>query len=96
MSKSTQEISQSAAFKKVSEGVKKIDAATAQISLEKPYQKPSKLRKRSETLETCTNKVFESNTDATGMVLHKDSKWFQSWQNFKDNNQYVNSESSIL
>ncbi len=25
------------------------------------------------------------------MVLHKDSKWFQGWQNFKENNQYVNS-----
>lgn len=24
------------------------------------------------------------------MELHKDSKWSQSWQNFKDNNQYVN------
>lgn len=29
------------------------------------------------------------------MVLHKDSKWFQSWQNFKENNQYVNSKYSI-
>lgn len=27
---------------------------------------------------------------ATGVELHKDSKWFQSWQNFKDNNAYVN------
>lgn len=24
------------------------------------------------------------------MELHKDSKWFASWQNFKDNNPYVN------
>ncbi len=29
------------------------------------------------------------------MVMHKDSKWFQSWQNFKDNNQYVHSEFSV-
>lgn len=26
------------------------------------------------------------------MVLHKDSKWYQSWQNFKENNTYVNSK----
>ena len=26
------------------------------------------------------------------MVLHKDAKWFQAFQNFKDNNQYVNSK----
>ena len=27
-----------------------------------------------------------------GMVLHKDSRFYQSWQNFKDNNQYVTSK----
>lgn len=30
--------------------------------------------------------------ETTGMVMHKDSKWYQSWQNFKDNNQVVNSK----
>ena len=30
--------------------------------------------------------------ESTGMVMHKDSKWAQSWQNFKDNNQYVHSK----
>ena len=43
--------------------------------------------------------LFQSNhfikSEDTGMVLHKDSKWFQSWQNFKENNQYVNSKYSI-
>ena len=34
---------------------------------------------------------FSSYRDATGMVLHKDSRWYQSWQNFKDNNPYMNS-----
>ncbi|OTF79652.1 mitochondrial import inner membrane translocase, subunit TIM44-like [Euroglyphus maynei] len=29
-------------------------------------------------------------SEATGVELHKDSKWFSSWQNFKDNNPYVN------
>ena len=27
---------------------------------------------------------------ATGVELHKESQWYQSWQNFKDNNPYVN------
>jgi len=27
------------------------------------------------------------------MVLHKESQWFQSWQSFKDNNQFVHSKS---
>lgn len=30
-----------------------------------------------------------------GMVLHKDSRFYQSWQNFKDNNQYVTSKLMI-
>ena len=31
-------------------------------------------------------------SETVGVVLHKDSKWYQSWQNFRDNNQYVNSK----
>ena len=33
-------------------------------------------------------------SETVGVVLHKDSKWYQSWQNFRDNNQYVNSKYS--
>ena len=31
-------------------------------------------------------------SDATDMVMHKDSKFYETWQNFKDNNQFVTSE----
>jgi len=34
--------------------------------------------------------------EATGMVMHKDSRWYQSWQTFKDNNQIVTSKSLIM
>lgn len=92
ISKQTSELSQNVTFKKVTENVKvikeNIDEAT-QLSKVKPYRAPEKLRKRSEIDETA-HKVYASNDDDTGMVLHKDSKWFQSWQNFKDNNTYVN------
>lgn len=27
-----------------------------------------------------------------GVVLHKDSKWYQQWRDFKDNNAVFNSE----
>lgn len=27
-----------------------------------------------------------------GVVLHKDSKWYQQWKDFKDNNAVFNSE----
>ena len=35
-------------------------------------------------------KTFDANEDATEMVMHKDSKFAQSWAQFKENNQYVN------
>lgn len=28
--------------------------------------------------------------EAMGVVLHKDSKWYQQWKDFKDNNMVVN------
>lgn len=54
------------------------------------YRSPEKLRKRVQTRAEDDSKVFEANTDATGIELHKDSKFYQSWENFKNNNQYVN------
>ena len=30
--------------------------------------------------------------EALGVTLHKDSRFYESWQNFKDNNQFVNSK----
>lgn len=53
------------------------------------YISPTKLRKRSETTSAQINKLYEPNTEATGLELHKDSKFYQSWQNFKENNAYV-------
>lgn len=50
---------------------------------------PTKLRKRTETSSISSSKLYEPNTEATGVELHKDSKFYQSWQNFKENNPYV-------
>lgn len=30
--------------------------------------------------------------EAMGVVLHKDSKWYQQWKDFKDNNVVFNSK----
>lgn len=32
--------------------------------------------------------------DALGVVLHKDSKWYQQWKDFRDNNVVFNRECS--
>ena len=37
-----------------------------------------------------SSRTVDINTEATGVELHKDSKFFASWQSFKDNNPVVN------
>lgn len=60
----------------------------------KPYQKPQTLRRRTDAKREneikMKEKRIEVNEDATGVVLHKDSVWYQQWKNFKDNNPVVN------
>ena len=55
------------------------------------YRAPKVLRKRKE-YEHAEGEAapIQANEDATGVELHKDSKFFASWQNFKDNNPVVN------
>ena len=60
------------------------------------YRPPKVLRKRKESKldsegNPVTNEqVIEANEDALGVELHKDSKFFQSWQDFKNNNPVMN------
>ncbi|KAK6633982.1 hypothetical protein RUM44_004589 [Polyplax serrata] len=53
------------------------------------YVAPIKLRKRLENVEGDT-RVFVADEKTMDVELHKDSKFYESWQNFKNNNQYVN------
>ncbi|XP_057243666.1 mitochondrial import inner membrane translocase subunit TIM44, partial [Malurus melanocephalus] len=57
-----------------------------------PYKRPERLRKRTEYSgeRSKEQRVFEANEEAMGMVLHKDSKWYQQWKDFKDNNVVFN------
>lgn len=54
----------------------------------KVYRPPAVLRKRTEW--EGEERIIEANEDATGVELHKDSKFYQSWQSFKDTNPVVN------
>ncbi|XP_066932559.1 mitochondrial import inner membrane translocase subunit TIM44-like [Clytia hemisphaerica] len=56
----------------------------------RPYQRPEKLRRRSNENEKVKEaKQFEANEDAQDVVLHKDSKWQEQWKDFRDNNPVV-------
>ncbi|KAF7651991.1 hypothetical protein LDENG_00102840 [Lucifuga dentata] len=79
------------AFRAISQGVetitKEMDGGDAG-----PYRAPPQLRKRSDFSSKGgeDSRVFEANEEAMGVVLHKDSKWFQQWKDFKDNNVVFN------
>lgn len=91
VAKQSEQLAQSPVIKSVAQGVKTVsqEINEAAFSHARIYKPPAVLRKRENSEVPKEEKVFEANTDATEMVMHKDSKWFQSWQNFKDKNQFV-------
>lgn len=91
LSEQSQKLGKTGAFQTVSQTAKIVKKELDQGGMHaRVYRPPAHLRKRVETAEDVDDKVIEPNTDATGMELHKDSRFYQSWQNFKDNNPYVN------
>ncbi|KAK2179725.1 hypothetical protein NP493_475g00022 [Ridgeia piscesae] len=91
ISEQSEQLSQTSVYRTVSEGMKAVKTEIDETALSRArlYRPPVKLRKRQQTLEENEERVVEANTEATGMVMHKDSRWYQSWQTFKDNNQIV-------
>ncbi|XP_054262357.1 mitochondrial import inner membrane translocase subunit TIM44-like [Macrosteles quadrilineatus] len=91
ISESGQKLGKSGAFQTISQTAaavkQELDTTGMQAYV---YRTPVKLRMRKDVSELQDNKTVEANTDATGVELHKDSKFYESWQNFKDNNPYVN------
>merc|ERR1711928_192466 len=89
--KAGQKLKNTASYKTLydtAEAVKKeIDMAGAQV-----YRRPVTLRKRKEFSEEddAAVKPVEINTDAQDVVLHKDSKFYESWHHFKNKNPYAN------
>lgn len=94
VSKGGEKLGKTAAFKAISQGVesvkKEIDESV--LGHTGPYRRPERLRKRTEFAgaKLKESKVFEANEEALGVVLHKDSKWYQQWKDFKDNNVVFN------
>ncbi|CAH1371309.1 hypothetical protein MTP99_012798 [Tenebrio molitor] len=90
ISEKAQEISKTGAFQSISEATRAVKQEIDTTSMQgRVYVSPPKLRKRTETSAVQNQKFYEANLEATGVELHKDSKFYQSWQNFKDNNPYV-------
>ncbi|KAJ9581455.1 hypothetical protein L9F63_023387 [Diploptera punctata] len=91
ISEKSQKLGKTGAFQTVSETAKIVKKELDEGGMHaRVYRPPVKLRKRVEVEETEEDRVISPNTQATGVELHKDSRFYQSWQNFKDNNPYVN------
>ncbi|XP_033108796.1 mitochondrial import inner membrane translocase subunit TIM44-like [Anneissia japonica] len=91
VTKSGEDLVKSKTFQSISEGVKAVkheldESTTAKA---RAYKAPVKLRKRTEHMvnKSQSDKQIEINEDDTGMVLHKDSKFYEQWKNFTENNQ---------
>ena len=85
--KATDKIGDVPGLKSIEKGVEMVKEEVG--VLDGVYRPPQKLRKRKE-LDGLSERIIQANESATGVELHKDSVWSSSWQNFKDNNAYVN------
>ena len=47
-------------------------------------------RKRNEWEFSSEERPIEANEEAIGLELHKDSRFYQSWESFKDKNPVIN------
>jgi mitochondrial import inner membrane translocase subunit TIM44 len=92
ISERTAELGKSQAFQSISQATAVVREEIDNQGINaRVYRSPVKLRKRVEFEDlTQDDRIFEPNTDDMGVELHKDSKFYQSWENFKNNNQYVN------
>ncbi|KAK2835500.1 hypothetical protein Q5P01_015984 [Channa striata] len=98
VSKSGEMLGKSGAFRAISQGMESVKKEIGDLGHTGPYRPPARLRKRSEFSSKGTgddSKVFEANEEAMGVVLHKDSKWYQQWKDFKDNNVVFNTSRAV-
>ncbi|CAK8678230.1 unnamed protein product [Clavelina lepadiformis] len=83
ISDAAKQASESEAVKKVQAGFQSI-AQGSGVAPSSLYRAPSVLRMRKEKLDPVAERTIEANTDATNLVMHKDSVWNQQWESFKN------------
>ncbi|XP_063624899.1 mitochondrial import inner membrane translocase subunit TIM44 [Cydia splendana] len=82
-------LGQTSAFRTISQATEVVRSEMAPRGLEgRVYCAPAALRKRVQIAEDF--RTFAPDTETVGVELHKDSKFYQQWEEFKNNNQYVN------
>uniref|UniRef100_A0A8C8M830 Mitochondrial import inner membrane translocase subunit TIM44 n=1 Tax=Oncorhynchus tshawytscha TaxID=74940 RepID=A0A8C8M830_ONCTS len=91
VSKGGEKLGVTSAFRAISQGMESVKREIDVVD-DGTYRAPSQLRKRREFSKggESDNRVFEANEEDMGVVLHKDSKWYTQWKDFKDNNMVFN------
>ncbi|KAG9343428.1 hypothetical protein JZ751_013592 [Albula glossodonta] len=93
VSKGSEKLGRTGAFRAISQGMETVKKEIDDLGQSGPYRAPSRLRMRTDFSSKgpgADARVFEVNEEAMGVVLHKDSKWYQQWKDFKDNNMVFN------
>ena len=91
LSEQSQKLGKTGAFQTLSQTAAAVKHELNQGGLDANiYRPPKKLRRRVETSSVLTEKDVKPDSETLGIELHKDSRFYQSWQQFKDNNPYVN------
>ncbi|XP_023349719.1 mitochondrial import inner membrane translocase subunit TIM44-like [Eurytemora carolleeae] len=91
LGKAAENLSRSNAFKTATSAASNLKEELEGQSLGgRVYRAPAVLRKRNEWEYSKDDKPIEADSETIGVELHKDSRFSQSWQNFKDKNPMVN------
>ncbi|KAL0966640.1 hypothetical protein UPYG_G00297760 [Umbra pygmaea] len=92
VSKGGEKLGAASAFRAISQGMESVKREI-DVGDDGTYRAPHQLRKRTEFSSKGADndtRVFEANEEDTGVVLHKDAKWYAQWKDFKDNNVVFN------
>lgn len=95
ISRQSEMLKETTAFKKVSQASKtveqELDSAEMLSNLYKPPELLMTRAERSASLGTdFYQRDVQPNEDEQSIELHKDSRWSQSWNKFKEDNPYIN------
>ena len=59
------------------------------------YKPPVKLRRRTDRDLEAEERIIVANAEATGITLHKDSKFYENWEKFKNSSKYFSKATEI-
>lgn len=92
ISKQGERFKNTSTYKKISEVSSSVEQELDNVDMiSSLYKAPKKLLKRAERSGLdMSQRVVQANEEAIDVEIHKDSKWSQSWNKFKDDNPYMN------